>query len=112
MLSPRQGFFVFVPPQYASRRAPPPAWYIDALLRRDGQAIARTQAQERMFAKLANPRFLRDMRPLLPAAGAEALTEVSATESFRSVFTIHVDRLPGEPWSRTPVMKERFGISW
>lgn len=27
----------------------------------------RAQAQERMFAKLANPRFLLDMRPLLPA---------------------------------------------
>lgn len=33
-----------------------------------GQAITRAQAQERMFAKLANPRFLLDMRPLLPAA--------------------------------------------
>ena len=32
-----------------------------------GQAIARAQAQERMFAKLANPRFLLDMRPLLSA---------------------------------------------
>ena len=33
-----------------------------------GQAISRAQAQERMFAKLANPRFLLDVRPLLPAA--------------------------------------------
>ena len=77
-----------------------------------GQTISRAQAQERMFAKLANPRFLLDIRPLLPAAQAEALTEESTAVSFRRVFTILVDRLPGEPWGRMPVIKERFEISW
>ena len=77
-----------------------------------GQTISRAQAQERMFAKLANPRFLLDIRPLLPAAQAEALTEESTAASFRRVFTILVDRLPGEPWGRMPVIKERFEISW
>ncbi|MDE0521979.1 MAG: hypothetical protein OXH79_08505 [Boseongicola sp.] len=38
LLSPRQGFYVVVPPQYASWGAPPPTWYIDALMRREGQA--------------------------------------------------------------------------
>ena len=38
LLNPRQGFYVAVPPQYASWGAPPPAWYIDALMRREGQA--------------------------------------------------------------------------
>ena len=38
LLNPRQGFYVIVPPQYASWGAPPPAWYIDALMRREGQA--------------------------------------------------------------------------
>ena len=38
-----------------------------------GQTISRAQAQERMFAKLANPRFLLDVRPLLPATRAETL---------------------------------------
>ena len=38
VLNPRQGFYVVVPPQYASWGAPPPAWYIDALMRREGQA--------------------------------------------------------------------------
>ena len=77
-----------------------------------GQAISRAQAQERMFAKLANPRFLLDMRPLLPAAQVEALTEESTADSFRRVFTTLVDRLPGEPWAKTSAMKERFGIQW
>ena len=77
-----------------------------------GQTISRAQAQERMFAKLVNPRFLLDLRPLLPAAQAEALTEETTAESFRRVFTMLIDRLPGEPWGRTQAMKERFGISW
>ena len=77
-----------------------------------GTAISRAQAQERMFAKLAQPRLLLDMRPLLPAAQAKALTEESTAESFRRVFTTLVDRLPGESWERTPAVKERFGISW
>ena len=37
LLTPRQGFYVIVPPQYASWGAPPPAWYIDALMRHEGQ---------------------------------------------------------------------------
>lgn len=77
-----------------------------------GQAITRAQAQERMFAKLANPRFLLDMRPLLPAAQVEAWTQESTEEAFRRVFTALIDGLPGEPWARTPAMKERFGITW
>lgn len=77
-----------------------------------GQAISRAEAQQRMFAKLANPRFLLDMRPLLPAVQVETLTEASTAESFRLVFTTLVGRLPGEPWAKTPAMKERFGISW
>ena len=35
--SPRQGFHVVVPPQHASWGTPPPAWYIDGLMRREGQ---------------------------------------------------------------------------
>ena len=81
-------------------------------LSRSGEVISRTQAEERMFAKLANPRFLLDIRPLLPAAQVEALTEDSTAESFRRVFMTLVDRLPGEPWGRTPAMKRRFDITW
>ena len=38
LLNLRRGFYVVVPPQYASWGAPPPAWYIDALMRHEGQA--------------------------------------------------------------------------
>ncbi|RJF89368.1 hypothetical protein D3874_22310 [Oleomonas cavernae] len=37
LLSPRQGFYVAVPPQFASWGAPPPPWYIDALMRHEQQ---------------------------------------------------------------------------
>ena len=37
LLNPRRGFYVIVPPQYASWGAPPPSWYIDALMRYEGQ---------------------------------------------------------------------------
>ena len=77
-----------------------------------GQAISRAQAEDRMFTKLANPRFLLDVRPLLPAAQAEALTQESTAESFRRVFMTLVVRLRGKPWNRTPDMKKKFDISW
>ncbi|MDF0602160.1 type IV toxin-antitoxin system AbiEi family antitoxin [Psychromarinibacter sp. C21-152] len=38
LLNPRQGFYVVVPPQFASWGAPPPAWYIDDLMRYEGHA--------------------------------------------------------------------------
>src|SRR5271167_2385219 len=36
LLNPRHGFYVVVPPQYLSWKAPPPAWYIDDLMRHEG----------------------------------------------------------------------------
>jgi predicted transcriptional regulator of viral defense system len=38
LLNPRRGFYVIVPPQFASWGAPPPPWYIDALMRHEHQA--------------------------------------------------------------------------
>lgn len=82
--------------------------YMDA----SGITISRAQAQERMFAKLAHPRLWLDVRPLLPADRAAAQTAEMLAESFRRVFTNLIDRLPGDPWARTPAMKTRFGIEW
>ena len=81
-------------------------------LAQSGHAISRAQAQQRMFAKLSRPRFLLDMRPLLPAAQAVALTEESAMNSFRGVFTTLIDRLSGKPWEKTAAMKAKFEILW
>ena len=36
LFNPRQGFYVAVPPQFLSWEAPPPSWYIDALMRHEG----------------------------------------------------------------------------
>jgi len=38
LLNLRHGFYVVVPPQYLSWHAPPPAWYIDDLMRHEGHA--------------------------------------------------------------------------
>src|SRR5271170_4497804 len=35
LFNPRHGFYVVVPPQYLSWKAPPPAWYIDDLMRHE-----------------------------------------------------------------------------
>jgi predicted transcriptional regulator of viral defense system len=37
LISPRRGFYVIVPPQFMSWGAPPPSWYIDALMRHEGR---------------------------------------------------------------------------
>src|SRR5262249_21159101 len=37
LLNPRHGFYLVVPPQYLARRAPPPAWYIDDLMKHEGR---------------------------------------------------------------------------
>lgn len=37
LLNPRRGFYVVVPPQFAAWGAPPPTWYVDALMRHEGQ---------------------------------------------------------------------------
>jgi predicted nucleotidyltransferase component of viral defense system len=79
-------------------------------LERSGARISRAEAQERMFAKLANPAFLTDMRPLLPADRAALLTDETAKAAFMKVFHELVGLIPGEPWARTPEMRERFGI--
>ena len=62
-----------------------------------GNAITRAIGQERMFAKLARPHFLTDMKPLLPAAQAELLSDESTLLSFSRVFETFIDRLPGDP---------------
>ncbi|MBB3948717.1 hypothetical protein GGQ73_004712 [Rhizobium skierniewicense] len=75
-----------------------------------GQSISRAQAEERMFAKLANPRLLTDMRPLLPLAQVESLSEDATKEAFERVFEGLVVKIAGDTRVRTGEMKERFGL--
>jgi hypothetical protein len=73
--------------------------------------ISRAEAEQRMFAKLNNPGFLTDLRPLLAAAEAERLTGAATKAAFTSVFCRLVALLPGDPWVHTDEMKERFAIA-
>jgi predicted nucleotidyltransferase component of viral defense system len=73
--------------------------------------ISRAMAEQRMFAKLNNPGFLADMRPLLAVAEAERLTAEAIRAAFTSVFHRFVVLLPGDPWVHTDEMKERFAIA-
>lgn len=74
-------------------------------------SISRAQAEERMFAKLAKPGFLSDIRPLLAVSEAERLTGEAINEAFSCVLARLIARLPGNGWARTNEMIERFGLS-
>ena len=80
-------------------------------LERGGTPISRAQAEERMFAKLAAPRFMADIRPLLSPDRAELLTEDEIQRAFVGVFTALIGIMPGESWAKTADMKKRFGIA-
>jgi len=84
--------------------------YFQRYLQRAELRISRAEAEQRMFAKLRNPRFLADMRPLLAPAAAEALTDGAVGRAFADVFTTFVAQLPGEPWAKTEEMTNRFGL--
>ena len=72
--------------------------------------LSRAQAEERMFAKLNNPGFLADIRPLLAPSEAERLTDETMKAAFADVFTGLIAQLPGNPWARTDEMTQRFGL--
>ena len=80
-------------------------------LRVDKLSLSRAQAEERMFAKLVNPGFLADIRPLLTPAAADSLTDEVISAAFSAVFSSFIIRLPGKPWARTEEMIERFGLT-
>ena len=85
--------------------------YLGRYLTLSGQSISRAQAQERMFAKLAKPHFLLDMRALLSAGQAETLNEVAVTAAFTAVYVRLIERMPGNSWAKAKEMKSRFGLA-
>ncbi len=72
--------------------------------------ISRAQAEQRMFAKLNNPGFIADMRPLVTSAHAEKLTDQEIKRAFTDVFRTFVVALPGDAWQKTNEMIERFDL--
>jgi len=79
-------------------------------LARGGTPISRAQAEQRMFAKLAAPRFIADIRPLLPAEQAAQLSEGEIRRVFSVVFTRVISAMPGESWAKTQEKKKKYGI--
>ena len=73
--------------------------------------LSRAQAEERMFAKLADPGFLADIRPLVSPEKAERLTDEAINAAFVDVFTRLVSRIPGKPWARSEEMAARYGLA-
>ncbi len=80
-------------------------------IERGGTPISRAQAEERMFAKLAAPRFMADIRPLLSPDSAGLLTEDAIRRAFVAVFTALISAIPGVSWAKTSDMKRKFGIA-
>jgi hypothetical protein len=80
-------------------------------IERGGTPISRAQAEERMFAKLAAPRFMADIRPLLSPDRAELLTEDAIRRAFVAVFMRLISIMPGASWAKTSAMKKKFGIA-
>jgi predicted nucleotidyltransferase component of viral defense system len=75
-----------------------------------GSGISRAQAEERMWAKLARPAFLSDIRPLLTPDEAARLDDAAIRDVFAAVFTKLVVLIPGQPWARTEEMRAQFGV--
>ncbi|UGY11950.1 nucleotidyl transferase AbiEii/AbiGii toxin family protein (plasmid) [Bradyrhizobium septentrionale] len=75
-----------------------------------GQAISRAEAEERMWAKLEDPSFLADVRPLLAADDAEDFDAEAETAAFVTVFTEFIKRIPGHAWAETPAMAKKFNL--
>jgi predicted nucleotidyltransferase component of viral defense system len=87
------------------------AEYMRRYLERSKARISRAEAEERMFAKLLDPGFLADIRPLLAAEESKRLTDDMIHRSFAKVFSRYIAMIEGEPWARSEEMKEHFGIA-
>jgi hypothetical protein len=66
-----------------------------------------SQAEERMFAKLEDPAFLADVRPLLSAEEAKKFDDNAAREAFRLVFSTFITRIPGKAWKKSNDLAEQ-----
>ncbi len=74
------------------------------------QAISRAEAEERMWAKLAEPSFLADVGPMLSADDAEEFDTKAERAAFVTVFNEFIKRIPGHAWAQTAAMAEKAGL--
>lgn len=72
--------------------------------------ITRSEAEERMFDKLANSKFLADVRPLLAAEQAEGFDHAASRTAFVKVFTRFIQLIPGKPWNKTEDMASHYAL--
>jgi predicted nucleotidyltransferase component of viral defense system len=79
-------------------------------LQASGHAISRAQAEQRMFAKLANAAFMADVKPHLRAEEAERFDDAAAKTAFREVFSTFVRLIPGAAWAQTVETAKRLGV--
>lgn len=79
-------------------------------LERSNVKILRAEAEQRMLAKLRRPRFLDDMKPLLPASALNQFGDESTQQAFLKVFHQFVVKLPGEPWAKTDEFLKQYGM--
>jgi len=75
-----------------------------------GKPLSRAQAEPRMLEKLAHAGFLTDMRPLLSADVADALSNEAVNAAFMGVFNGLIGRLPGAPWANTAEKLAHYGL--
>jgi predicted nucleotidyltransferase component of viral defense system len=80
-------------------------------LQKSEVTISRAEAERRMFAKLINPSFLTDLRPLLAASEATRLNDDTMKAAFAKVFSRFIVLISGDAWLRSDEMKERFGLA-
>jgi predicted nucleotidyltransferase component of viral defense system len=79
-------------------------------LGRSKLTISRAEAERRMFAKLDNPRFMADIRPLLAANFSSQFTDQVILGHFAEVLRRLIALLQGEPWAKTDEQLERHKI--
>ncbi|ARP98171.1 nucleotidyl transferase AbiEii/AbiGii toxin family protein [Pseudorhodoplanes sinuspersici] len=75
-----------------------------------GQAVSRAEAEERMFAKLEDPSFLADVRPLLAAEEAKKFDAKAERAALKTVFATFIKCIPGEAWKRTKERAAEFDM--
>ena len=66
--------------------------------------------REWMFAKLEDPSFLADVRPLLSADEAGKFDDETVQAAFSLVFSELIKRIPGKPWAQSTEMAKKFGM--